>query len=212
MRVGLIKIIFDSLVEFKIEDFDSSLKEALEKDLDPLEILDTLREAMEEVGARFEKGEYFLSELIMAGEMMKDAVKTLTPSMKGIEVPKKGKVVVGTIEGDLHDIGKDIVATLLFSEGFQVYDLGIDVPPSSYVEKAEEVGADIIGISALLSTTITKASNVVEALREKGMREKVKVIMGGAAVRKKHVDEFGVDAAVYDAVEGVKIIKTWMKE
>lgn len=116
---------------------------------------------------------------------------------------------MGTIVGDLHDIGKNVVKMLIVSAGFEVCDLGIDVTPQEFVEAAKKVGADVIGISALLSVTVPKTAEVVRLLKESGLKEKVRVIVGGAAVRKEHEEMFGVDAAVNDAVEGVKIIKSW---
>ncbi|NIQ33954.1 MAG: cobalamin-binding protein [Nitrososphaeria archaeon] len=195
----------------RVDNFESLIKDALNQGLKPIEILNSLRSAMAEVGKRFEIGRYFLSELIMAGEMMKDALKILMPLLQVTAPSLKGRIVIGTIEGDLHDIGKDIVLILLTSAGFDVYDLGIDVPPKKFVEKAKEMDADVIGISALLSTTIPRASEVVKMLEERGLRERIKVILGGAAVRKRYEEEFGVDAAVDDAIEGLNLIMSWVE-
>ncbi|NIN53439.1 MAG: hypothetical protein GTO23_09840 [Nitrososphaeria archaeon] len=203
--------IVQSLVELRVDNFESLIKDALNQGLKPIEILNSLRSAMAEVGKRFEIGRYFLSELIMAGEMMKDALKILMPLLQVTAPSLKGRIVIGTIEGDLHDIGKDIVLILLTSAGFDVYDLGIDVPPKKFVEKAKEMDADVIGISALLSTTIPRASEVVKMLEERGLRERIKVILGGAAVRKRYEEEFGVDAAVDDAIEGLNLIMSWVE-
>jgi methylmalonyl-CoA mutase cobalamin-binding domain/chain len=166
---------------------------------------------MEEVGRLYEKGEYFISELVYAGELMKSAMEVLQPHLKVDQASSKASIVLGSALGDIHDIGKEIVKSLLVSAGFEVHDLGVDVPPKAFVDKAGEVNAEIIGISALLSTTTHAASEVVKLLKKAGLKGKVKVILGGAAVRDWMVKEFGVDAAVEDAVEGVKIIKSWVE-
>lgn len=200
-----------ALVELDSSRSDKLLKEVLSLGMEPMKILDTLRSGMEEVGDRFERSEYFVSELVMAGELMKRALSILKPQLKD-ERPAKGKIVLGTIIGDLHDIGKEIVKSLLVSAGFEVHDLGIDVPPERFVQKAKETRARIIGISALLSTSIANTAEVVESLKEAGIRDEVKVIVGGAAARPWMIERYGVDATVYDAVKGVEAIKMWAEE
>lgn len=186
------------------------INDALHIKLDPMGIIEALRSGMDEVGRRFESGEYFISELVMSGEIMKRALEILKPYLKS-EGESRGKIVLGTIIGDLHDIGKEIIKTLLVSAGFEVHDLGVDVPPEKFVEAAKETGARIIGISALLSTSIVNTAEVIRKLREKGLRDKVKVIVGGAAARPWMVESYGLDAAVNDAVKGLEIIKGWAK-
>jgi methylmalonyl-CoA mutase cobalamin-binding domain/chain len=200
-----------ALVELDSSRSDKLLKEVLSLGMEPMKILDTLRSGMEEVGDRFERSEYFVSELVMAGELMKRALSVLKPHLKN-ERRARGKIVLGTIIGDLHDIGKEIVKSLLVSAGFEVHDLGIDVPPERFVQKARETGARIIGISALLSTSIANTAEVVKSLKEAGIRDKVKVIVGGAAARPWMIERYGVDATVYDAVKGVEAIKMWAEE
>jgi len=211
MKHDLPDLLRDALVQLDAAKVDDLLKKALSTHLKPMEILDVLRSGMEEVGRLFENGEYFVSELVMAGEIMKNALDVLKPHLK-TEGEGRGKIVLGTIIGDLHDIGKEIIKSLLVSAGFEVYDLGIDVPPEKFVEKAEETGAKIIGISALLSTSIANTANVVKALEKNGIRDRVKVIVGGAAARSWMIEKYGVDAAVNDAVKGLEIIKEWAKK
>lgn len=200
-----------ALVELDVVESEESVKEALSLGLEPVEILEALRAGMEEIGEKFENGEYFVSELVMAGELMKRALDILKPQLRS-EGEGGGKIVIGTIIGDLHDIGKEIVKSLLISAGFDVYDLGIDVPPEKFVDGAKETGARVIGISALLSTSIANTAEVVKALRDSGMRDRVKVIVGGAAARPWMVEKYGVDAAVYDAIKGLRIVKKWAEE
>jgi len=202
--------ITNGIVHLEYENVKKLVNSALEKDIKPLDVLEALRKGLEKVGEKFEKQEYFLSELIMAGEIMKDLLNILKPYLLSKTPKAKGKIVLGTILGDLHDIGKDIIKTLLISSGFEVYDLGIDVSPEQFVKKAKEVDADIIGISALLSTTVPTTAKVIKYLEKAKLRKKVKVIIGGAAVRKEHIKKYGVDAAVNDAMEGLNIIKAWM--
>lgn len=201
----------DCIVGLDGDNLIASIKDALKDGVNPYEILNFLRSGMEEVGRLYEKGEYFISELVYAGELMKSAMEVLQPHLKVDQASSKASIVLGSALGDIHDIGKEIVKSLLVSAGFEVHDLGVDVPPKAFVDKAGEVNAEIIGISALLSTTTHAASEVVKLLKKAGLKGKVKVILGGAAVRDWMVKEFGVDAAVEDAVEGVKIIKSWVE-
>ena len=208
---SILYLLRNALVELNATEVDELLQESLSLQLDPVEVLDVLRSGMEEVGRLFEDGEYFVSELVMAGEIMKRALDVLKPYLKA-ECEGTGKIVLGTIIGDLHDIGKGIVKSLLLAAGFEVYDLGVDVPPERFVKKAKETGAEIIGISALLSTSIVNTAEVVKALEKAGIRSRVKVIVGGAAARPWMTEKYGVDAAVNDAVNGLKIIKGWTKK
>ncbi len=147
--------------------------------------------AMDEVGRRFEHGEYFVPELLIAGRAMKGALELLRPLLaeKGIE--PVGRVVIGTVKGDLHDIGKGLVASMLEGGGFEVIDLGVDIPPEKFVLQAKESGADIIAVSALLATTMTGMKAVVEAVREAGMEKQCKVMIGGAPVTQQYADSIG---------------------
>lgn len=199
----------DALVNLEIDKMQNTVRVALDSGLPPPEILKDLEAGMQEVGSKFQRGEYFFSELIMAGETMKEALKILKPLLESSQGKARGKVVIGTIQGDLHDIGKDIVSTLLVSAGFEVYDLGIDVPPNKFAEKVKETDANIAGISALLSVTVPTVSKVAEAMKLEGLRNRVKIIAGGAAMRRDYAEKLGIDAAVNDAIEGVNIIKDW---
>jgi len=201
----------DSLVNLEIDKVQDAVRAALNSGLSPLEVLKELQEGMQEVGSRFQQSQYFFSELIMAGETMKEALKILRPLLESSRTKAAGKVVIGTIQGDLHDIGKDIVSTLLFSAGFEVHDLGIDVAPAKFAEKVKETDANIVGVSALLSVTVPTVSEVAEALAHEGLRSRVRIIAGGAAMRPEYAEKLGIDAAVNDAVEGVKIIKDWVE-
>lgn len=189
------------------------VKSAIDSGIEPLEILGELRAGLTAVGNKYQSGDFFLSQLYVAAETMKKAMEVLQPILsEGIVETSKGKIVIGSIEGDIHDFGKIIVSSLLSAAGFSVIDLGVDVPANRFVEEAERLGSHVIGISALLSTTQPSCKEVIAELKKRGIRENYKVIMGGTGVNPEiAVTRYGVDAAVNDGVEGVKIISGWME-
>ena len=165
---------------------------------------------LQRVGELWEQGEYFLPELISSAEAMKAAMAVLEPELdrKNIGARRGGKVVIGTVEGDIHDIGKNLVASMLQAGGFEVHDLGADVKLERFIEKAEAVGAAIICLSALLTTTMTNQKRLIGLLREKGLRDKYKVLVGGAPASRKWADEIGADGYAENAVAAVKLTRT----
>jgi len=202
----------DAIVNLDIEGVQKACRGAIDAGIPAYKaVTDGMAKGMEIVGEKYENGEYFLAELIMAGETMKEGMKVLEPYLKGGEVKKIGKVVIGTVRGDLHDIGKNIVVTLLNAAGFGVIDLGVDVPPEKFVEAVKQNNPDIVGMSALLTTTMIEMENVIKALKEAGLRDKVKIIIGGAPITQEYAEKIGADAAARDAVEGVNICKLWVK-
>ncbi len=202
----------DSIVNFDIEGVREACKDAVESGIPPYRaVIDGMAKGMEIVGQKYEANEYFLAELIMAGETMKEGMKILEPHLKAGDVKATGRVVVGTVKGDLHDIGKNIVVTLLKAAGFDVIDLGIDVPAEKFVEAVKNNSPDIVAMSALLTTTMTEMENIIKELEKAGLRDKVKVIIGGAPITPDYARKIGADAAAKDAVEGVKICKEWCK-
>ncbi|MDP2919593.1 MAG: cobalamin-dependent protein [Dehalococcoidia bacterium] len=195
---------------------EDKVKELIKKELEgsngALSILDELRKGMDIVGTRYKKGEYFLSELIVSGEIFKESMQTIEPALKQSAPPgKMPKVVIGTVKGDIHNIGKDIVATLLKGAGFEVYDLGIDVPPQAFVDKLVETKAGVLGMSGLLTPSFDSMKATVEAVKEAGLRDKVKIIIGGGVVTKLVQTHTGADAFTDDALEGVEAIKRFTK-
>jgi len=203
----------DAIVNLDIEGVQKACREAVDAGILAYKaVTDGMAKGMEIVGEKYENGEYFLAELIMAGETMKEGMKVLEPYLKGGEVKKIGKVVIGTVRGDLHDIGKNIVVTLLNAAGFEVVDLGVDVSPEKFVETVKQNNPDIVGMSALLTTTMIEMENVIKALKEAGLRDKIKIIIGGAPITQEYAENIGADAAARDAVEGVNICKSWVKE
>jgi corrinoid protein of di/trimethylamine methyltransferase len=185
-------------------------RQAIERGVDPLEAINQgFVAGMNYVGEQFGLGEMFLPDLVLAGEAMKAAVAVLEPEMvkRGTERQMLGKVVLGTVEGDIHEIGKTLVETMLSASGFQVYDLGVDVPVETFVEKARQVNADIVGLSALLTTTMARQRDTIEALDDLGLRPRVKVMVGGAPVTSGWADEIGADGYGEDAIGAVAVAK-----
>ena len=173
--------ITELVIELEVDDIAKAISEALDEEKDPFEILDALTKGMDEVGRRYEEKEYYLTELVLAGETMKEAFKVLQPAIKAADrAEKKVKVILCTVKGDNHDIGKNILASLLLSAGFEIYDLGMDVNADIIVEKVKETGATILGLSSLLTMTVDEIKVVHEALKAAGLRNKVKLIVGGA--------------------------------
>jgi len=203
-----------NLEELDVENLEELVREALKKH-SAAEILEkALRPAMEEIGDKFEKGEYFLAELVFAADVFKDILNKYLKDKLAAERKAEtlGKVVIGTIEGDVHDIGKTIVATLLEAAGFEVVDLGVDVPAEKFVEEAEKHGAQVIAISALLTTTMFNMGKVIKLLEERGIRDKYIVIVGGAPVTEEFARKIGADAYGKDAYDGVAKIRKLIRE
>lgn len=200
-----------SLVEIKEKETLTEIERQLEKYAEPLALIEALREGINLIGERFEKGEYFLSELIMGGKIFKDAMKLLEPHLKSTqEIKPLGKVVIGTVQGDIHDIGKNIVATLLTSLGFTVEDLGVDVAAERFVSKVKEIDGDIVGLSALLTIAFDAMKETVARLRQNFSPQRPKIVIGGGPVDKRVLEYVGADALAGDATEAAKICQKFM--
>src|SRR3954466_2065813 len=169
---------------------------------------------MHNVGEQFARGQMFLPDMMASAEAMRAAMAVLDPELKkqGAERPKAGIVVLGTTKGDIHEIGKTLVGTLLTANGFQVHDLGVDVSGETFAAKAKEVGADIVGISALLTTTMRNQKTVIEALVQSGLRAQLKVMVGGAPVTRRWADEIGADGYAKDAMSAVALAQELMQQ
>ena len=200
-----------AIVEMREEEAMASVKELLDKREDPLKIMEQCKKAVEIVGARFEKGEYFLPELIMAGHMLTEISNRVKPVLsKGLEVKRIGKVVMGTVEGDVHDIGKNIVNFLLDANGFEVIDIGIDVPAEKFVQAIRDFSPQVVGLSSLLTLAYDSMKKTVQAIERADLRNKVKIIIGGAQVNDTIKEYAGADAYGKDAMAGVLLAKQWM--
>ena len=186
---------------------------ALSKGLSATEIVERgVRPGLEMVGKKYEADEYFLSELLYAGSLVSDLLAMLKPSMGGQLLERKGTIVLGTVRGDIHDIGKNIFKMLAESAGFEVHDLGVDVESSAFIAEIRRSSPKVLGLSALLTTTLAEMKNTVDALRAADIRDGLKVLLGGNAVNREFASEIGADAAALDAVEGLENCKMWAKK
>ena len=196
-------------------DYDgvrNAARAAMEANVDPLRaIAEGMSRAMAIVGERFQAGEYFLPELVVAGDVMKEGMKIIKPYLKGASYEKGEKVIIATVEGDLHDIGKSIVITLLRARGFDVVDLGVDIPAEKMVHAVREHKPVIVGLSALLTLTMPKMAEVMAALKEAGLRDEVKVIIGGTSVTPQFAERIGADHSTTNAAEGVEKCLEWVQ-
>ena len=200
-----------SIVNLDIVKASSLCKEMLaSSNVTVDEIFRAIGNALHVVGQKYEEGSYFLSELIMAGEVVKEVMKIIEPYYQRAGHKALATVVLATVKGDLHDIGKNILAMLLQSTGFDVVDLGVDVPAENIVEAVRKNEAQILGLSSLLTTTLFEFGNVVDKLKEACLRKKIKLIIGGAAVNQEVVSRFGADAWGKTAVDGLKICEQWI--
>ena len=211
MSDDIISQITNAIIEGEPELIVELTQQALAKGLEPMQIIDQgLIPGMDVVGEKFGSGEYFLPNLIISANGMQDAMKILEPELRVRQQERKsaGKVVIGTVQGDIHEIGKSLVATMLSANGFEVYDLGVDVPVTKFIEKIRETNANFLGLSALLTTTMVVQREVIAALQQAGLRDKVKVLVGGAPVTRSWADEIGADGYAEDAIGAVTLAKS----
>jgi methylmalonyl-CoA mutase cobalamin-binding domain/chain len=199
--------ITDMLVHLKIDEIADGVKEHLDQGAGPNDVLEALSRGMDEVGQLYEKNEYFLAELVLAGETMKEAMSILEPRLKSEEAGGKEKVIAATVKGDNHDIGKNILATMLMSAGFDVIDLGMDCPAEKIVKAVRESEARVLALSCLLTMTLQEISVVSDALKAAGLRDAVKIIVGGAPLNRELAEEMGADDYGADAIDGVRRIR-----
>ncbi|MFW9896338.1 MAG: cobalamin-dependent protein [Candidatus Thorarchaeota archaeon] len=197
------------IVELEVDDIADAVKEALEEDeKDPFDVLTALTKGMDEVSRRYEEFEYFLGELVLAGDTMKAGLEILKPALAVSDsAVEKLKVVIATVKGDQHDLGKNLLGILLLSANFEVFDLGRDVDAETIVEKVKETGASVVALSSLLSMTVDQIEVVHKALQDAGLRDKVKLIVGGAPLNMELAKKFGADGYADDAIYGVEEIK-----
>jgi corrinoid protein of di/trimethylamine methyltransferase len=210
MTDGLFETMRQSIVDGDADAAAAAATAALEAGIDPLAAIDRgFVLGLDHVGAQFNIGEMFLPDMMLAARAMKAAMAVLEPALAAAGTVRRtaGRVVIGTVKGDIHEIGKNLVAMMLAASGFDVHDLGVDVPPESFAEKAAEVGADLVGVSALLTTTMTGQRAVIEALAARGLRPAVKVVVGGAPVTEAWATQIGADGYSRDAVGAVAVAR-----
>jgi len=200
-----------ALADLKEEEALKIVEEKLNAGEDPFKILEDVRLGMEIVGNRFAKNEYFISDLLYAGEILRVVTEKIKPKLaKAKEAKLLGKVIIGSAAGDIHDIGKNIVVFMLEVNGFEVHDLGVDVPPEKFVEKIKETGATIVGLSGFLALAFDSMKQTIQAIKDAGLRDKVKVMIGGGQISEDVRKYTGADAYGTDAMEGVSLAKKWV--
>jgi methanogenic corrinoid protein MtbC1 len=201
----------NTLADLKEKEALKIVEDRLNAKEDPLKILEDARHAMEIVGKRFADSEYFIPDLVYSGEILKAITEMVKPKLtKAAETKKLGKVVFGTVAGDIHDIGKDIAAFMLDVNGFEVYDLGVDVPAQKFIDKIKESGAPIVGLSGFLTLSYDSMKKTVDAMKAAGLRDKVKVMIGGGQITEEVRKYTGADAYGKNAMAGVSLAKKWI--
>jgi len=213
-KEDVLKELRQGLINYDKDATEKATKKALEKGISPFEVRKILIDTIRELGERYEKLEVFLTELMMAAEAMKAGLAILESKVveEAKKPTKRATFVIGSVKGDIHDIGKSIVSTMLMVEGFDVIDLGVDVSNSAFMDAVEKYKPDIVGLSAIMTTTRPMQKELIEYLKVRGMRGKVKVMVGGAAVTKEFAEEIGADGYGEDAVEAVKVAKKLVAE
>ena len=205
------KQLVEAITDMREEEALKLVREMVDSGSDPMEILDSTREAMDLVGQRFEEGTYFLPELMLAGEMMSQITEIIKPKLAEMPAIKRhGKVLIGTVEGDIHDIGKNIVIFMLDVNGFEILDLGIDVPPQKFVEAIQEFQPQVVALSGFLTLSFDSMKNTVAAIKSSGLRDKVKIMIGGGQINEVVNEYAGADGYGKDAVAGISMAKKWV--
>jgi len=203
-----LKQLYEAVVSGDAKTSQAITQQALAEGLDPLKLVNEhMVPAMDEVGRRFECNEYFVPELLISARAMKAALDLIRPLLTARGAEPVGRVAIGTVKGDLHDIGKNLVASLLEGGGFEVIDLGVNVSPEKFIETVRQKNANIVAMSALLTTTMPAMKTTIEALKQAGVRDKVKVLIGGAPITQKYAQEIGADGYSENAVGAVALAK-----
>jgi len=206
--MGIKDEIKQNILDGKIDEIQEMVKKALEEGMEARAILlEALVPGIQEVGRLFEAGEYFLPEMMMSAEAMKRGVSELEPYLAKTDIKSNGKVIIATVQGDVHDIGKNLVALMIQSAGFELEDMGVDVPTEKIVEAVKTSGPDVLALSALLTTTMEEIPIIIDNLKSAGLRDKVKVIIGGAPVSEAYAQQTGADGYAPDAMQAAKAVQ-----
>jgi 5-methyltetrahydrofolate--homocysteine methyltransferase len=209
-KTALLDKVANSVANLDLEHIKDIVKETLDAGVPPYEIAAKgLGKGMDIVGKKYESHEYFLPELVVAGEVMYSGLEVVKPLLSAKAEKGRGIIVAGTVEGDIHDIGKNLFVMLATAAGFEVHDLGNDVSPKKFAEAAKEFHADFVGMSALITTTMEKMKSVIDELKNAGIRDRVKVIVGGAPLSESFAKKIGADAFAADALDGIRLCRAW---
>lgn len=204
----ILQTLYDQIIQGKMGETEASVQDALGEGLSPERILsEAMTAALARVGELFEAGEYFIPEMLISANAMQKGMAVLKPHLVEVGLEPAGKIVIGTVKGDLHDIGKNLVAMLLGGAGFEVIDLGTDIAPERFIEAIEREGADLLGLSALLTTTMENMRLTMQAIQSAGVRDRVKVMIGGAPVTEAFAQDIGADGYAADASRAVSLAK-----
>jgi dimethylamine corrinoid protein len=210
---GSIQAIRNAVVDLEIDEIRDMVRTCLEEGIQPLKIIEEgFSKGLEIVGDKFENGEYFLADLIMAGEVIKEAMPLLQDKMNPADAARRGKVILATVEGDIHEIGKNIVGLILSANGYEVIDLGVDVSASRIIDTAKSTGARLVGLSALLSTMVGSIRNVVDAAAAAGLKDSLQIVIGGACTSEELKKEMGADEYGETAIDALKIFNALSEE
>ncbi len=205
------KDLISALADLKEKEVLAIAQERLDSGEDPLKILGDARKAVAIVGQRYQNSEYFIPELVYSGEILKAIVEMVKPKLtKDAEVERLGRVIIGTVAGDIHDIGKDIVTFMLDINGFEVYDLGVDVPAKEFVDKIKEVKAEVVGLSGFLTVSFDSMKGTIQSIKDENLRDKVKIMIGGGTLDEKVREYVGADAFGRFAGDAVSLAKEWI--
>ena len=205
--------LYDAILSGGVASAKAGAQAALDAGLEPNLILsEGMIAAMAEVGRRFEDGEYFVPEMLISARAMQAGLNLLKPHLVGAEVKPAGKIVIGTVKGDLHDIGKNLVGLMLEGAGFEIIDLGVDVSPEKFVEAIVAEGANMVALSALLTTTMLNMETTIQAIQKAGLRDKVKVMIGGAPITQDYANQIGADGFSQDASRAVTVAKSLLQD
>ena len=207
---GVLQELYDAVLDGNRDAAKAHVEQGLAEGIEPGAVLEAMVSAMGEVGRLFEEGEYFVPEMLIAARAMKTGMEILKPQLVDADIQPAGKIVAGTVKGDLHDIGKNLVCMMLEGAGFQVVDLGADVSPETFVNAVREHQPDFIAMSALLTTTMPNMQTTIDALKEAGLRNQVKVLVGGAPITDDYAEKIGADGYAPDASRAVKLAQSLM--
>ena len=207
---GVLQELYDAVLDGNRDAAKANVEQGLAEGIEPGAVLEAMVSAMGEVGRLFEEGEYFVPEMLIAARAMKTGMEILKPQLVDADIQPAGKIVAGTVKGDLHDIGKNLVCMMLEGAGFQVVDLGADVSPEAFVNAVREHQPDFIAMSALLTTTMPNMQTTIDALKEAGLRNQVKILVGGAPITDDYAEKIGADGYAPDASRAVKLAQSLM--